>query len=626
MSETGVELPLILYGPSGSEANVFGLTGANATQQPTPYVNAAQQMIHYGSRWGQSTAITLDGQITGENHDILVDYRTQIINNFNNNQFGRFVIKENNSEIYTKDVCKIESINFGSNTYSKILDYNISIRSYDPTLFTGTYGVLQPVNKIEYSEQEDGLIKITHSISAQGFNTSANYNNAFENAYNYVRSLTGLSKGTSSAESLTFPSSGDVAADTVSGTAMYFMPTGVSTPQESHPVQINSISESIDRFAGTYSVTENYTFDSRRETPSGLTYSPVINKSIDVKHDVKDDFKTVNMDVTLLGGLSGYSGASWGANFSVDQLQEYAKDHVIPNMADWAESLSNITGLHPSPVSTSVSVDRTNLKINSVFDNNPLFSGGNAYFDYKVSVDKDYVTDIHTVKINGEIMARGNLKQKFHNAKSFFITGLEPNLNPYLASLASGVYTGIIGNCFEMNPKPENVNVNEDSINGTISISASFNDRDFFGGASGDYSIDTPKGVIKASEFLSDVKYNWSLNASMPVYKEIPSSNQVGLYMIYDGNLNTREQVALNVDGIGTKEASDMDTILTFLDSYTMKKLYPVHIDNSKNPIASKFDGSRSYSNANTSISFTQEKKHKTFDKEKTKIIGKYIN
>ena len=125
---------------------------------------------------------------------------------------------------------------------------------------------------------------------------------------------------------------------------------------------------------------------------------------------------------------------------------------------------------------------------------------------------------------------------------------------------------------------------------------------------------------------MSDVKYNWSLNASMPVYKEIPSSNQVGLYMIYDGNLNTREQVALNVDGIGTKEASDMDTILTFLDSYTMKKLYPVHIDNSKNPIASKFDGSRSYSNANTSISFTQEKKHKTFDKEKTKIIGKYIN
>jgi hypothetical protein len=306
---------------------------------------------------------------------------------------------------------------------------------------------------------------------------------------------------------------------------------------------------------------------------------------------------------------------------------DYAKGNIIPNMRDWAGALSNITDLHSEPVATSISSESDNsLKINSVFDNNSLFSGGSAYFDYSVNVDKDHLTDMHTIKIDGEIIARGNLKQRFYNAKAFFITGLEPNLNPYLASLASGVYTGIIGTCFEMNPRPETVNVREDSLNGKVTISASFNDKDFFGGASGDFVYNTAKGNIYASDWLSDVNYNWSLKASMPVYKEIASNSQMGLYMIYDGNLNTREEVSLNVDATATKEAYDMDAILTLLDAFTRHKLHGVHIDETKNPIIRSFDGSRSYSNANTSVVFTQEKKHQTFDKEKTKIIGKYIN
>ena len=60
MSQTGVNIPLISYGPSGSGVvNVFGLTGS-VTQQPVPYVSVSEEMITYGRRWGQSTSITLN--------------------------------------------------------------------------------------------------------------------------------------------------------------------------------------------------------------------------------------------------------------------------------------------------------------------------------------------------------------------------------------------------------------------------------------------------------------------------------------------------------------------------------------------------------------------------------------
>ena len=623
MSQTGVNIPLISYGPSGSGVvNVFGLTGS-VTQQPVPYVSVSEEMITYGRRWGQSTSITLNGQLTGENHDKLVNFRDQVINNFSNNQFGRFLIRENNSEIFSREVCKVESINFGSSQYGKILDYTINIRGYDPNLFTGTYGVTDPVNKISIEEQDDGKYRYIHEVSANGFNTSTAYDNSFDNAHSYVKSLTGLGVGTP------WPEQG----------------TDIATTGDHHPSSppggyyasyLTSISESVDRARGSYSVVENYLVDANY----GVN-DPLLSFSCDVKSGINENYATVSLSVVAKGGLTGMTGLDGAgqkfSNLSNSSLKTYVNDTLIPSLPVKAKQLSNVDSLHSTPVSSNMSVDmQTNeVRVDVSFDNNPLFTGQNAFLDYDVSIKRDEVTNIDTIDINGEIIARGNNKQKFQNAMSYY-TSIEKDLGQHLANLASGVWTtlgtaqgGYPARGF--NPEPKTISVDKNPIAGTISISASFDDKDYYG-STYDLEYNSADGSkTKISDVASEINYQWSVKASVPHYTPTPAVDKPGLYMIYDSHTNKRETFEFSVDAKAKALYLGGDEILTMTDFYSAQRLIgdkhaTDHIEEAKNPAMKSFNINKTNAGASLSSSFTQQKKHETLEKDKTKIKGKYIN
>jgi hypothetical protein len=128
-----------------------------------------------------------------------------------------------------------------------MLNFTIDLTSYSENLFTGTYGVLDPVSTIKYTEQQDGTVAITRSFSARGFNTSNGTNNALSNARSYVQSLTGVS-------SLILPKFINI------------------TPSQSNLCP-RKISETVNRFNSEYSIDIDYLLRKGARTSSIISYN-----------------------------------------------------------------------------------------------------------------------------------------------------------------------------------------------------------------------------------------------------------------------------------------------------------------------------------------------------------------
>ena len=162
----------------------FTFTGVSGF--PTPYVSRNQEMLEYGNRWGQGTSYTLNGQITGHNFDDIIYKQNVLLSGFSRD-FKSLNITEEEESIagFPAKNCKINNISFDSSKYGTILNYSIDIDTYDETLFSGHYGVIDPNNQINFSETNEGIINVDHEVSAKGI--FANNKSPIENAENFVR-------------------------------------------------------------------------------------------------------------------------------------------------------------------------------------------------------------------------------------------------------------------------------------------------------------------------------------------------------------------------------------------------------------------------------------------------------
>ena len=201
--------------------------------QATPLVGKQESNIRYGERWATKTSITLHGQITGCGFASLVGQQNSLINAFSLD-FQNFQIKEGANIILNKPFCFVKSINFPSSDYKGPLDYSISLDCYEENLFTGVYGILDPIDQWQFEESKDGIITATHIISANGFNTTNGASNALSNAMSFVNSKTGINQN--------------------------IQPHFISTPSGVN-FCLKSRAEKIDRFGGNYAITETYIGD-----------------------------------------------------------------------------------------------------------------------------------------------------------------------------------------------------------------------------------------------------------------------------------------------------------------------------------------------------------------------------
>jgi len=408
---------------------LYGSNLAYPSGQPVPLPSFTNNSIHYGERWSTITSCRLQGQLSGCTYDAIQTAKIQLEQIYASD-FKALSITQDGQTLYYEPYNRIVNINFQASLYVGILNYEVELETYPPELFSGYYGVINPVNEWNFTQQDNQLLEITHRISARGLNTSSGFSNGFQNAKNYVLSQTG----------------------TNSFISPYFISycTGIN-------LCVDTFKESINRFDNIYTIEEKYIADLYN---GGAGY---IRYSIDYSCDLNRGLASL--------GINGEVKSCRNADLATLRNKYSSFDVYSAAVQGYVDACGRLD-LNPTYLSSGVSEDNYNKKIgfNIQFDND--FTP-RTYFDYSTDIKVDDF-DITTVDIRGTIKGRGDLKTRWTNVQNYYNNQL--NLF-FLANQAySDFNNGVI--IYPLNPIQQSYSVTKNPFVGEISVGTSYDNKD----------------------------------------------------------------------------------------------------------------------------------------------------
>jgi hypothetical protein len=348
------------------------------TPYPVPLVALDNEEFYYGEKWAQKDTLTLNGQITGCSFDKILSGYNQIKANFAK-CYQPFTIWQlsgaTSGIIYQADVARLLNFNISPQRWIGAMDYALELECYPSGYFSGVYGILDPNEKWNIEEGDDYRGNITHTISCLGLNTSNGTNNALENARIWASGKRGVSSFV---------------------TPIFIQ--GINTGQ----LCLLESAETINRFDGTYSLTDTYTADLTRTGYGILRYSTSISSGDSL------------ISVSLNGSVEGCGQSVTGIRQTYSSLDKYGAA-----LLNYQRSF-NRTDLNPTPLSFSVDEDpfESTINFSYQFDND---SSPETYFDYTVSVNSG---DSVSASIQGNIISRGGDSLTKLNKSLAFSSGL----------------------------------------------------------------------------------------------------------------------------------------------------------------------------------------------------------
>lgn len=453
---------------------------------PTPLVGRDNSFVSYGSRWASVEQISLEGVITGS-QDLsgMINSQKQLLDGFSDN-FKSLSISEDGSEIFRLDNVKINTINFPANNYSYLLPFDISLEGYPSGLFSGVFGVLDPIDSFSFSEADDGIVSLEHSISARGINTSPTANNALQNAIDFCASKTGLNSAVT--------------------------PTFLSVSNISNSV-LQTVSQTVDRLSASCAINESWSYDPILGGTGLLRY----NTSFD--SGAEAGIVTASLQGSLQGGHNVDLSALRTRFGSLDPY-----DLVSDSFGTFFTGV-----LNPVELSFNISEDTTNnsINFNYQFDSDPR---PNPSISDTVSINADLLNGQKTISTEVTFKWRGNCRcndeygwnQLISAAHSFNYLQLVQDRNNYYdpGSL--------------INPNPVASGISEDK--NRCELSASFEFKHM------------RSGLIPPNP-LQDFKYNVNIRPSLPQYSAKPTICE-GVYSIYDLDTFNRAEFSINGEAI----------------------------------------------------------------------------
>ena len=406
---------------------------------PIPFVTFSEESIINGEKWGTREVLNLRGQITGCDFDKLIKYQKGIISGFGKD-FQTLLIS-GDDYTFSRENLKVEDISFPSSRYVGILDYQIRLARFPDDYYLNFFGVNEPTNQWSFEEQENGTMTISHAVSCKGFNT--NGNNAFQNARNFVNTLTGIDS---------MPAPQFICKNTFPN---YF------------PC-LDSFSENIDRIGGFYGVTENYVSDLEGTGRGVLRYSVEVNSGI-------DSFSSASIN----GDVIGCKNSSFE-----DVRAKYKNFNVWPTVASIYGDAMGFIDLNSEPLSSGVNEDSINKKISFAInfnnDHSPL-----TIFD--ITSDITSGEDLTSVSVNGNIRARGDIKKRWEKIQEVF-SGFD------IFNFANTAYLDFSNSNpeYPLNPVAINSGTTRNKFEPSLSFSATFNNREIL-----------PSGFIRFDKSIS---------------------------------------------------------------------------------------------------------------------------
>ena len=485
---------------------------------PTPFLYFDKEYIEYGSNWGSKYNFSIEGQITGKLgpnafYD-LENKKNQLILNFKKDNLP-IKVTEDSSEIFLSDICSIDSISFDQSKYYALLPFNIKASCYDSGSFGENYGVLEPQDSWDYSESEDGIVSLQHSVSAAGFNSSGV--SAIANVKKWAATKTGISKKIDSLK-----------IKNLSATDFI----------------LESFSEQVDRFNGKYSIEEVYRGDLLSSNNSGggiLRYSADISKNID------DGITKVVIDGSVAGkkNFSEVDMTLLRAKINAEDFFQYA--------ADYASKSTGSNKLNSEPFSRTITENKDNSEItfSLTYDDNPV-PPGQAKCVYKVDLSENLIKNIVDVKIDAEILCdRGDASIRWIAVKNYY----ETKFNGYDIALKEYKRAGY-AKSFNSTPRTESINYDE--FNSKITYSASWSDR-----------------YMPYSDILTSITEQVELTPSLKTYTVQPSLYSNAIHNVQDFGCASRSSVSISISATAKpdKTISQLKTCV-FAELSRLRNIY----------------------------------------------------
>ena len=529
---------------------------------PTPYVSISSDMITQAKRLGQGRKITLDGVLMcgwGHCGSDCWEEREAFINRWATN-FKDLTIEEDDVEIMRFQHCKVESIDFEESSMANAkLGYSVTLSSFDN--WSGTLGVTEPTEDFSFSEGEDDVISMTHNVSAKGFDATVGgfHYSAFNNAKNYVIGLSGFDP----VAAPVIPQFIDKASD-----------------GKIYPLLISQ-TETADRMAGTYSISENWQF-SQHSSDGGapVGYQPIDTISISHNHPGADgDENRSTVTLTRKGGLDKFIDV---ATLGKTPSAAYLRSLIVANLTTFSAN-ENQSALNDWPEEFSVEENT----FNNTATYTATFSDFNPFGDEKVIFDPSYSFSEDTSKESFEITISGPLKAKAQSQKQKAIDieewiaekeqytsrlvglttvhGGSPGstkplgVHGYLYDLVSTFYSS---NSFctatmpgyahphshdietrrNFHPRPTSFSVSRNPNSAEYTLSATFNsDPNYNQFTNSDGSLHPGSSLIRWN-------YNIEVQHGIHQFRPHADVHNHGYYVIYDLLAHRAERVTISVD------------------------------------------------------------------------------
>lgn len=419
---------------------------------PLPFVaEALTPIVYSGSLDHFSNSITLIGEITGCDIPTLKTKKNELIfalsSGFQPLTIGR------TGYAFAKPI----SINFADSDLRKRVPYEISFECQSELDFSSFYGIKDPVDTWEFSEEDDRIVRVTHQVSASAVKSTTG--DSLDLARSFVNSrLNGVN------ESIT----------------LFF--TGQT-------LLLNSKNESINRIANSYGITEEWSlsrsfngFDTPQSivrADSSISYSP-------------DSF-SLSVQGTIKGGISGVVDSG---HFTADNATEFAKNAVFRSKTPYEESLYGDVLKKPLQYKYSFDSGSNSISFDFTFADPLDTRTGDVIHNYSTSISSSKDDPFSSVAINGSVLYNTNTNLfstnvpeseiRWQKVEEFF-SGINPfpiakqhfdwfKINPYNQS--------------DLNDSFISFDINKTPFDSKIEYNYSYSNKpDFFSGMLKDVSV-----------------------------------------------------------------------------------------------------------------------------------------
>jgi hypothetical protein len=474
-----------------------GFNFSSISEGVDPFVGVSDEQILVGGKFKTLKRIIIQGKIVPDNfcsnsQDVSSKIKTllgALKNDFQQITAGGI----------SAQIARCESIEVNQSNIFGTADYTVNFISYPDNLSSLNFRILNPVDNRQIIENQDGTIRITRQISAQGIGP-----NAIPNARDFINSV-------SPAKNIVPP---------------ILLQIGNISASLGSSLKPRRMIETINRVDGTVSLDIEFLY--RSNAPNN---NIILNNSVDISYDEKTGIYTVNVQGTLSAG---------DIESSSNQIKQELKNALgrinIFNLAmSRLKASTNAGFLNKEPENFSITEDSLNnsLNFNYTFVSDPY----NVKNDITFEITRDRIKDIISITVSGTLTARGPQKDKKNKLQSAY-----SQLN--LFNLANGF--------FKKNADANDQKLNSNPINST----ATFNQyKDTIISLS--YSAQFSNQFEENSEIIK-FEYTISATPSIDIYYPIQFLN--GTNGVFDMQFFKRGTIGIDGTAIG-KSISLQNTI-----------------------------------------------------------------